>query len=53
MGMNSVLDGWRVRRLAVIQEEIVKTGLKLINDKWEVFGNKRSEKFSFFGAEMV
>ena len=40
MSMNSVLDGLRARRLAVIHKEIVETGLKLINDKLEVFRNK-------------
>ena len=41
MSMNSVLDGFMVRRLAVIQDEMVETeDLKLINDKWEVFRNK-------------
>ena len=51
MSMIPVLDGLRVRSLAVIQEEIVET--KLINDKWEVFRNKRSEKLSNIGVEMV
>ena len=41
MSMNSVLDGFMVRTLAVSQDEIVETEeMKLINDKWEVFRNK-------------
>ena len=43
--MNSVLEGFKVKRLAVIQEEIEESALKLRDVNGKLFGTKEMKSW--------